>query len=207
MRQKYKGDDVRSRLHGTIIRYKNIPYYCAVGEGNVLHLSDLSTGNLIATVDHDDVDIDISSIPLGFVNLDNPNYKICVYLKREPYRKYKQGVCLEALTQTVLSSSKGIIGPDRLRCNGLVKTVEGKFPSLSQAIDLITKGGWTSVAISRNIAIFRQDSILKIYFDEKEVGWMKLGTKVVNIPKSEFSYFYVDQLKLVADWNVVEGGK
>ncbi|QIG73028.1 hypothetical protein EVB99_037 [Rhizobium phage RHph_N3_19] len=207
MRQKYKGDDIKGRLHNTIIRYKEHPYMCNT-EGTVIGLHDISSGNLVLQVDSDDENLDISSINIGFVNIYSPDLKLCVYLKREPLRQFKQGIVLELLTQKVLRAGSGGLSKSALMCRGFVDAVLGRFPTYNEALKMITKDSWHSVALSRDIAIKRENELLKVYIKDTEVGYIRLSeTNKLIVPKNAQSYYHVLLLEDIRGWSVVEGNK
>jgi hypothetical protein len=206
MRQKYKGEDVKARLHNTIIRYKGQPYLANI-DGHDIGLIDLSTGSLIANVESDDELLDISSVPLGFLNVMNPDYKLAVYLKRDPLRRFKQGVEVEILSQKVLRDNFPPVHRDVIRSKSLADTILGRFPSYKEAVDFITKKSFHSVAISRDIALKRETDLLKVYLKESEVGYIRLGTDRVIVPKTDQSYYHILLLEDIRGWEVVEGSK
>jgi hypothetical protein len=202
MRNKYKGDDVRSRLHGTIIRFKNHPYLVDVEPGtSSLGLHDLESGDLVVRVEPDDPNIDISSLPLGYVNLEK--LKIAVYIKREPLRRFKQGVVIQDLTQRSLSD-EGSIGLRHVHGKGLVDCVINRYPTMDKALLNITRDGWKSVAIDRDIAFKRTGSTLSVFLKDEEVGIMKLGSNRVTIKKTDVSWVHKELLEKVKTWEVVE---
>lgn len=203
MRQRYKGEDVKGRLHNTIIRYKDYPYMCDVSSAGLIGLHDISSGNLIANVESEDPELDISSINIGFVNLIAPENKFCVYLKREPLRQFKQGIVLELLSQKVLRDKTDSVAKGALMSRGFVDAVLGRFPTYDEGLDMITKKGWTSVALSRDIAIKREEDLLKVYIKDTEVGYIRLSdTKNVIVPKGSQSYYHVLLLEDIKGWSV-----
>lgn len=209
MRQKYKGEDIRARLHGTILRYKGFPYLADVDSAGLVGMHDIATGSLVTRVYGDDENIDISSINIGFVNIIDPDYKCTVYLKREPLRRFKQPLEFDFLTQKVLRQGVPTIPKNKLSSAGFVDAVMGKFPPLEEAINLIIKRGWYSVALSRDIAIKREADTLKVYLKESEVGFMKLDNKErkLVVPMSDVSYYHCVYLRDIKGWTVVEGIK
>lgn len=190
MRNKYKGDDLRGRLENTILRYNKVPYLCGVN-GETLELLDIVTGELVHRIEPDDFLLDISSVPLGYMN--SSHYKCAIYLKRHPYRKFKQGVVLELLTSSPLiqSPKKFNASPSRLRCAGLVRSITGNFPNLAEAIKLITSGA-VSVALSRDVAILRDAAEIKVFIKEDEVGSFSITDKspVVKLKEHVFPWIY-----------------
>jgi len=203
MRNKYKGDDIRARLHHTIIRHKGTPFIAEVDSTGTIGLVDLVKGELIRRVEPDDADLDISSIPLGYVNFAGRK-KLAVYLKREPLRRFKQGVEISYLTQKTLGEEGSINFGSLQQCQGLVDCVMNKYPTVVSAQEMLIKGGWASAAVSRNVALKRVGANYSIFVKEEEVGTMRVGSTTINIPKSELSFIYKDVIEEVPGWTVVE---
>lgn len=207
MRNKYNGDDLKARLGGTILRYKNIPYMCEV-EGQNLSLYNLETGSLQVRIEPDDQNLDISSLTLGFINIEHPDYKMAVYLKREPFRQYRQGVDLSRLTQVVLRDKlTSPIHFKYLQCKGLLDCVLDRYPSFIEAMEKITRKGFYSVALSKNVAIKREGELLKVFVKSDEVGYIRMGDKKVILPKTDQSGIHAFFLSQVYGWIVTEGIK
>jgi len=209
MRQKYKGEDIKARLHNTIIRYKDEPYLADVDSAGTIGLNDLASGTCIGRVSADDELLDISSISIGYVNIIHPDYKLAVYLKREPYRKFKQGIEFPSLTQKALRDNISGVSHHILHSKQFVDAVHGKFPSYKDAFDLLTKKSFHSVAVSRDIALKKERDVLKVYLKDTEVGFIRLtgDHNKVYVPKSEQSYYYILLLDGIKDWTIIEGVK
>jgi hypothetical protein len=208
MRNKYKGEDIKARLGGTIIRYKGIPVKVEVQDLGQLALFSLEGHGLIASnVDPEDVNIDISSLTLGYLNIDHPDYKLAVYLKREPARQYRQGIDVQRLTQTVLRSNGAGVHPKILEGKCLVDCVANNYPSFSQAMKLLVEKGFFSVALSRDVAVQREYDKLKVFVKEIEVGYVRMGTKKVIVPTTDTSCYAIFFLSDIKDWDIQEGNK
>jgi hypothetical protein len=207
MRNKYKGEDVKARLGSTVIRWKNHPYFCEVDGGGLIHLFNLDgMSTVVAQIEPDDPDLDISSLTLGYVNIGHPDYKCAIYLKREAYRQYKQGVDLGKLTQVVLRQGWGPIGWQHLRCKSLVDCVMGNYPSYQEAVDLITKMKHYSVAVSRDVALKKEGEQLKVFLKDTEVGYVNLKDRTkVYVPDTDTSMFAVFFLSEIKGWEIIEG--
>lgn len=206
MRNKYRGADIRARLGSTVIRYKNKPYYCEV-DGEQVVLMDLITRNTVHRKTADDPDLDVSSMDLGYVNIENPR-NVAVYVKRLPRRMYKQGIDLSALSYHALTlpANRFSVGQDNMWCKGFVDSYEGNFPTFSQAIKFLTDGKRYSVAITRDVALLRDKDTVKVYVKDDEVAWLRLGTKQVIVPKGDCSWVTVLQLEIASsEWQVQEG--
>lgn len=205
MRNKYRGQDIRARLENTIIRYNGKPYLVGV-DGEIIILYDIITKAIIHRKNPDDPGLDVSSIDLGYVNINEP--RVCaVYLKRNPIREYKQGINLRSLEYDALTLPKHRfgVGSDMMQCQGFLDSYNGNFPTLKEGIKRITIDGGHSVALNKDVALLRDVDILKVYFKQDEVGWIRVGTNKVTLPKTETSWVTLFNLNLIDGWEVVEG--
>lgn len=204
MRNKYVGEDIRQRLHQTIIRYRQQPFFCSV-DGTIINLLDLVTMKVMHRVLHDDPEIDISSLDLGYMNVTNPA-PVAIHMARVGGRRYRQGVDPKSLSYDVLlpSSEKFHFNPDLIFCQGFVDAYNGKFPSVKEAIGMVAKTH-RSVAISNDVAILREKDIIKVFVKNEEVGWMKAGGSIVNLPPSETSWINRYFLERFDGWKIEEG--
>lgn len=196
MRIKWPVGDLQARLDRTFIRYDDLVYYCRVDGTHLLLYRPMDVNGSkpkFINVNKDDEKLDVSSIPLGYMNY-NGN---AVYLRRSPTRRYKQGVCPGSL-------SDGQNG-DILFTKEFSDSIEGIFPSLRQAIALFNKQQAVSVALTQNVAIGLTEKYYKVYIQEEEVGYIEKNNNVkhpvVNIPPENFSWvvsFYLSQF----DWTI-----
>lgn len=182
MRNKYTGEDLEGRLHGTILRYNGEPVFCRA-EGDTLELSDIVTGSHKISIEPDDFLLDISSVPLGYMN--SVQYKAAVYLKRHPFRRYKQGVILELLDAFLLSYGKSTkVSTSNLRCKGFVDSIKGVFPDVTTAIKALkTDTSLNSIAISRDVAFVVDQKIENIFVYIKDMAVGVYSNGVVSLPK------------------------
>lgn len=207
MRNKYRGQDIRARLENTIIRYNGKPYLCGC-EGETIVLYDIISKAVMHKKNPDDPGLDVSSIDLGYVNILVPR-ECAVYLIRNPVRQYRQGVDLRALEYDALTPPKYRFGVDHgyMNCQGFLDSYEGKFPSFKKAIKNLEEGA-LSVALSKDVAILKDaDGVLKVYFKQQEVGWIRPGTNKVLLPKTETSWITLFNLNMIEGWEVIEGVK
>jgi hypothetical protein len=200
MRNKYKGEDLKNRLHGTIIRYRGFPYFADIRDQTV-RLNDLVNGTLFAQVEPDNPDLDISSVPLGYVNLTK--HKIATYVRREPLRRYKQGVDINYVSQKALNED-GALSNQYLMGQEIVDCIMDKYPPLKVALNMITKDGWSSVAISRCVALRRKGGIVSVYLKDSVAGTLKLGTNTVVIKRDDLSWVKKKALESISDLVVIE---
>lgn len=208
MRNKWRGADIRARLGSSVIRYQGHPYFCEV-EGEQIVLMDMVTRQTVHRKLPDDPGLDVSSLDLGYVNLEVPG-RMAVYLERTPARRYRQGVDLNALRYTPLTTSGRRMGVEgsHMWCKGFIDSHQGIFPRFNQAIDLLSSGKAASVALSKQVAILRDGDIYKVFLQHEEAGWIRSGEKIVRVPKGDLSWVTIQALESVSkEWIIQEGVK
>jgi hypothetical protein len=146
----YTAADIRMRLDCTIIRYNGKPYYCrSAGEDTFIYLYALTNvGVHRMTIDIDDLSLDYSSPPLGFINYGNR----ALYVSRKPHRKQKQGLCTNAALIQNLHGLKEE-ADNILFSKEAENMIMGVYPSYHNAHTLCTNAPSVSCAFSRNFAV------------------------------------------------------
>ena len=202
------------RYHGTIVQFDGIPVYITVtgDKWNCYKPSTIQKPNakIIAKgIDPYDSRIDVSSIPLGYVNI--PKYYTTRYVARRPVKGlgYKQGVHGDIITVTGLPDSLNgeyFSGHDILYMEEFEDCVLGKFPSLDKALNLLPKQGEeqgsAEIAIDRHIALSVDKlGIIKAYYRNDLVGWMAPGKRVLNVPSSSMGWIVSHHLSELA-WEI-----
>lgn len=190
--------DQMQRFHGTIVQYNGQPVYVSVA-GSKWHLYKPSSVNKANSVLlHKALDpycdgVDVSSLPLGYVNI--PVKKTVRYLQRKPMKKYQQGISADVLRADLLPDSvnEDFFGAqDILYMQEFEDSVVGKYPSLDKALSLLEKQGQegpAEIAIDRTIALsIDKLGIIKAYYRNELVGWMAPGKRVLNVPSSEMGW-------------------
>ena len=202
------------RYHGTIVQFDGIPVYVTVA-GDKWHCYKPSTvhlpnATLIAKgVDPYDPRVDVSSVPLGYVNI--PKYFTVRYLCRRPVKGlgYKQGVHGDILSVDQLPDSNDdhyFSGQDILYMQEFEDCVLGKYPSLNEALELLPvqgeENGIAQIAIDRHIALsIDKLGIIKAYYRNSLVGWMAPGKRVLNVPSSSMGWIVSHHLSEL-DWEI-----
>ena len=205
MKCRYVGGDIKKYLDDCFIRYDGVPYYASVSDDRV-HLVDLETRTTTSIVRGDDPLLDISSIPLGWVNA-NSDYAL--HLKRLPYRKWKQGVSTsntEMATLTENGISRDRMGKNSLLNKEFKSSILGTYPDFGTALKLLTVKGRISVALSKDVAMVRDRSNIKVYFGEEVLGLIDLSKdkKVLQIKKTEYSWVSVLEISKISGLEVLE---
>jgi len=70
-----------------------------------------------------------------------------------------------------------------------VEACMGVYPTMDQALRQITKDGKESVAISRELALYREGANVNIFIKGDQIGWMVLGgDKKIIVLKRDVSW-------------------
>lgn len=168
------------RLSSTLVRKPNgNPFY-------VMSVSRVGTETICTGTDPvrevmEDVnlrDIDLTPVPLGFVNFRGQMGYAC----RRPMRKdWKQG-----LSQTSLV----VYGFDKrdLNLTQLSNTVLGKYPTLSKSLNYVKTGQKLSMAFSRDFGVINSGKEIELIYRKYPVGKLVDQTLVLNPDK-----FFLEQ--------------
>jgi hypothetical protein len=194
MRCKIPLRDLSLKLNDTICRYKNKPVYIKVADGTLCLYELTSAGQKwFKVIKSDDPDLDISSIPLGYIQYNHRVY----YLTRIPMRKTKQGLSAGTLRITSLkstSNSKGLSSA-LIWSQAFVDMVLDQYPSLQDSMKLLRKHYSLDtkfcgeVALSRDIAIsINEMGIIEVYYKTQFVGWIQPDRFTVHVPKSDLGW-------------------
>lgn len=207
MRSKYSDKDLRDRLEGTVCRYNEHPYYVAYGGGQTLLLSDMKNpGNkTLYKIVGSDPDLDISTIPLGYVQLNNTRV---LYVERKPHRRFKQGVDPDSVRYSTIDGKSGheaghVIHDLSFYSASVENMILDLYPNLDAVLSTKLDRD-TEVAISREVALkYRKDlDMWEVYLQKEVVGYIPPGgSRTVIVPNNEMGW--VVSLKLgMFSWEV-----
>jgi len=202
MRCKYLPQDYSARIHGGVAFYKGVPVLIHVRDNNTLDLVGFPTEEIVAHILPDDEDLDLSAPTLGYANYK----KYAVYWYRRPDRKYKQ-----TLTN---SSCQGFypgqedagwhtMNEEQFYSNSLKNMLmDTGYPTLSEALLQLNGKKVTSIAISRDIALYKDSyDITRVYYKTNEVGHILPSTGVVVVPEAENAWIISKYLSEI-NWTV-----
>lgn len=129
--------DAHMRLAGTLVRFNNQPVLIKkVVDLNCLAW-DLRPGSKNIMFHANDKRLDISSIPLGFVNADGNGF----YVVRNPARSQRQGVALENCPAFDLTSGRSTVLTNSTQVLlGVSDLLNGIFPTLEEAASRPSSG-------------------------------------------------------------------
>lgn len=201
--------DVQMRLAGTIIRYQGEPFWVMHTDGMLVY-GNILTGDLddpanSISVDSSDVELDISSPPLGMMN--HGEWGPC-YVMRGPRRSQRQGVnpshlLVKRLTSGQLRNGVPFGGfSDRQAVDRMIK---GEHPTFHSLVAFKRSG-----TFHRRWAVTRSNfpQYMFLYHKTRCVGFVNVERRVVNIPKNFFSKTRMmelsDTIMNQGDFHVVE---
>lgn len=133
------------RLSDTVIRYKGKTVYLShKGMWNYVALDLATRGS--CDIDIRDKDVDISPLPLGYVNYQVNAY----YVQRKPERRWKQGLS----PTSVVFHRKGILGgADLVISKEFSDCVNNIYPSVGDTVNKLVVGEAASIAFSRDFCL------------------------------------------------------
>jgi hypothetical protein len=142
-------------LTGSVIRIRGVPILIRDAEDmkpnksfKILY-SPLGSGKILLE-HYPSKCIDLSPVPLGFMNLPG---KYSMTVLRLPKRMWKVGLNRNNISMINPITKKWADATYYLHTIELAKTILGDFPSLEEAIRLVGKGDYTSCAFSRDFAV------------------------------------------------------
>lgn len=161
--------DVQRRLDDTICFYKNKPVWCAYVGGNMFQLFSFTPKGgandaLEQHVDYTDPDFSYTIPTIGYVNSD----KRARYLKRVPLRNQRYGLPIDALRwsdQQNLADRNSIVGNDYV-----AKMLMNDYPSLEEAMRLVSKGKRESCAFCKQYAVAYLDGGFRLAYKGKYIA-------------------------------------
>lgn len=184
-------DDVRLRLGGSVVSYQGHPVKVEdVLDRQSVSILDLVTGKN-ANVKWKDLNLEPSSLPLGYVQVDDDTV---VLVTRRPCRRYKQGLTSENIHAVrVLRRPARVRAdiPDVIRVQGqaahaggrgdynisptqsqLVKTMMGNFTDIGTAFQRVRSDNSRIQAFSKDWAVGREDGDVCLVYRGEVVGFV-----------------------------------
>ncbi len=172
------------RLHNTIVRYQNRLVHCEVPEGDSLDLciSFLEGDKIQRRIHSSDVDLDISSLPLGYTNYNGHAW----YIQRIPTRKQHQGITPEICCYQPASPSAK--RPTNswyfFKSKDFVDSVHNRFSSFDYAFHSVYTQQNISHAFHRRFALLSDDlNLIKVKHLTKTIGYFPPSKNYLILPK------------------------
>ncbi len=203
--------DVNQKLDGCVFRYKGVPYMVRAGGGGAqVTLYELTNPHKIyAQIKYNDPDLDISSVPLGYVN--RVMFDDVSYLIRNPIRRVKQGVNEQNTKVVPLPGRPRLVNVHNfIWSQGFIDAVTNKFPpldvalkSLRQRLNVVNMQEirYQSMAISRDIALMIDEmGIITVFYKNNYVGWIQPNKDIVHVKSNELGWVVSRYLSHILGW-------
>lgn len=174
--------DASMRLSGTVIKYENIPIFVkgVSEEDTMLRAWDMLEEGQLFLIHYNDVRLDVSSQPLGYV-YDPDVFDAPCFLTRAPRRLQKQGIDPTRLIIYRKGRYSGLgIGPGHGRAIiALGKTLRNEYPSI-QSLEA------PQGALSRSLAFYttKDKKLRSLFYKNSSVGLVSLSDRAIYIPKT-----------------------
>lgn len=196
---RFAEQDFSARLHGTICRYERVPYKLHV-DGREIHLVDINSGDIFKTINPRDKLLDVSSVPLGYMNLR----ETAVYVRRQPTREiYRQGVCDRNVTFHCLGDDKNRIRGISIVSKEAVKMMMSIYPDLPTCLKKLRSREVVSIATSNTVALSINDiGVINVYNRNDLIGYMAPDSDIVNVPNDEMGWLVSTEIGTLG-WAVV----
>lgn len=194
--QRYDiGEDVHRRLDGSIVRYKSRPVHLSWRDGMQLIAVDLLTNEQIR-VDANDVDLDISSPPIGYVN----DKKYAWYFSRVPMRMQKQGLiprhCVYLREDGSAEAVFQPMGHWNVHTSAIARCILNEYPELGRAVQNIVDGKVISMAFTRRFSLESlKDGVLYLNNRGNHIGYYMVEDKSFVLPSEENYNNYANILR------------
>lgn len=167
-----KGDDQRypnqhdaiMRIGQSIVRINGEPYFIkSIAEDMTALAWNMVPGTADLQIDVNDDRIDVSSVPLGFMNVED----VGVYVARHPTRSQKQGVQFDNCS-TSFMRQVGFhhLGNSPIVLQAYRKAYEGLFPQINEAVGFAFSKTWGLKALKdKSLALlYHKSKPVAIYF-------------------------------------------
>lgn len=167
--------DAHMRLDRSIVKYKDIPVYLEqVSDTIHFTLQPLDgVSKVPATISANSEDLNVASVPLGYVNIDGD----VLHLSRVPARQQKQGITPSVLTYFREGGENVYIDPDGWPASfeAIDNTIRGVFPSAQEAYKEIVSGNALGRAFSRNYAFSSTEetpNVIRLRMSLNTIGFL-----------------------------------
>lgn len=205
MRNKLPPQDQQARFHNTILMYQGVPVAVTLIDGNTFSICGLHEGSPIKRKDIkcNDPNLDISTPPLGWMNIEVEKTEYAMYVVRQGLRKWQQGISGSNTKGYLLY--RNALAPkntrDYLYSKAYDNAVRNIFLPLDICIKKIKTKNCESIAVSRDICLSKHGDLVTVYYKMDEVAMFSPEDMVVRVPKEENSWIVSKYLNSLS-WKV-----
>lgn len=201
--------DIQARLGGCIFWYDDDVYTVTVHGSEKLSLHRPTDGVMLKMIRPDDPLLDVSSIEVGYVNIMTDKGNVVRYASRSTAKNWKQGISNQNLRYSGINSQDEKAGFIRTgdalgnqhitNTPGFVDSIKGVFPTLSEAMEHLTKTrGQTEIAVSQSVAITKSGiGPMMVHIRMQDVGWIAPNDTVVKVPSGSIDWIVERTLRSV----------
>lgn len=186
--------DVRLRLNETFLKYGTDYFYALQKQEDVntnLQLYSITGKKHLLTIDANDPELDVSSLPLGYVQY--PNWESAVFMSRLPFRRQNQSVNVNSVAIIdVWSGRQHLTSRDYFHQEGFLQNLQGNFPSYSGVITSVMKNRDKRIsrAFDRCFCVLSDGPKTYLQYNCTEIGEINLETKIIHLrPEHNHSVF------------------
>lgn len=190
--------DVRMRLNETFVRYKGEYYFATQSpedQDTKLQLRLVHDKALVCVIDANDPDLDVSSLPLGYVQFRSWNE--CIFMSRLPYRRQRQAVSIDSVAvYGVFNIAQYPPVRDYFHQKFFINNLKGEFPTYDAVVSSIKANtGKDTEKIARAFdrcfcILYSKGSDVLLQYNCTNIGKINLETKVVTLlPEHNHSVF------------------
>lgn len=172
--------DIQDRLSYSIIRYDGVPYLAVYEKKGKLGLFHPVTSEKFGDIKFDDPLLDISSIEVGYMNLNTAftgNKNKVFYLVRNTKKKYAQGLTSGNLLGFTIDNEACnlTLDIDVTRTKGFYESITGEFPIISDLLNTMRAGEqW---AVAQDVALRKSRlGLTTLFYRTKELGYFEEGS-------------------------------
>lgn len=176
MYENISDEDLSHLFDSCVLRYNNIPVLLKPRGGRVVSITSVGGNEYDGKHVHIyDEKFNYSPVPLGYCNVDGYAY----HVSRRPRRQWIVGLHQRNMVVKSINlqqSDKSLKAISSFRTKGLRDCINGVYPSIGEAIELLDGKEATTVGIDRSFAMDRDHCL---YFKEERIGIMEPGNKPV----------------------------
>lgn len=209
--------DLQARIHGTICRYENVPYFVHVESAKKINLYDLKKFQLVGdekpilSVSPTDPLFDISSPEIGYMNFDfelefeakvlkkytydNISGNMVLYFQRSPTKQWKQGLNYDSTKSYRIDGGHITLPTNWLYIfysEGTRNMLKGEYPTVPVAVYRLLRMStekYKTIAVSKDVALQKTDSdIIQVYVKRDNVGYILPGERTIHVKKDKNSW-------------------
>lgn len=167
--------EANRRLAGTVVLRNGRPIYVHGIVGNFEAVC-LEMPFLAREVRVPLADLDYRNLRLGYVNYQGE----ALYLRRQPTRRYKQGLNSENVVIPPMKPGKKASWGTLTKDAGVIDNLSGAYPTLPEAIRMLRSGKHISVAFDRNFAVEKSNlDLIFLMYRGEETGYSERGERFI----------------------------